>query len=146
VIIKSEVVRHPGRDPKNNPRFVVTNLPGAPQTIYEQIYFQRGDVENRLKELHHGLALDRTSCSRFLANQFRVLLTLAAYILFQELRRRAARTVCADAQVTTLRERLIKLAVWVERSARRIVLHLPLSFPWLPTWRHLACAVGATPS
>src|SRR6266542_362095 len=78
VIIKAEVVRHPGRDPKNNPRFVVTNLPCAPQTIYEQIYCQRGDVENRLKELHHGLELDRTSCSRFLANQFRVLLTLAA--------------------------------------------------------------------
>src|SRR5206468_12165419 len=40
-----------------------------------------------------------------------------------------------DAQVTTLRERLLKLAVWVERSVRRIVLHLPASFPWLPTWR-----------
>ena len=144
VIIKAEVVRHPGRDPKNNPRFVVTNLPGAPKTIYEQIYCQRGDVENRLKELHHGLELDRTSCSRFLANQFRVLLTLAAYLLFQELQRRARGTACADAQVTTLRERLIKLAVWVERSVRRIVLHLPTSFPWLRTWRQLARAAGAT--
>jgi len=144
VILKAEVVRHPGRPPKNNPRFVVTNLPDRPQAVYE-FYCQRGDVENRLKELHHGLEMDRTSCSKFRANQFRVLLTLAAYILFQELRRRAARTVCADAQVTTLRERLVKLAVWVERSARRIVLHLPLSFPWLPTWRQLACAVGATP-
>ena len=143
VIIKAEVVRHPGRDPKNNPRFVVTNLPDAPETVY-QFYCGRGDVENRLKELHHGLEMDRTSCSQFLANQFRVLLTLAAYILFQELRRRAARTACADAQVTTLRERLIKLAVWVQRSARRIVLHFPVSFPWLPTWRHLARAVGAT--
>src|SRR6266540_1534624 len=144
VIIKAEVVRHPGRDPKNNPRFVVTNLPDDPQTVYEQIYCQRRDMENRLKELHHGLELDRTSCSRFLANQFRVLLTLAAYLLFQELQRRARGTACAAAQVTTLRERLIKLAVWVERSARRIVLHLPLTFPWLPTWRHLARAVGAT--
>src|SRR5881296_2416040 len=143
VIIKAEVVRHPGRTPKNNPRFVVTNLTARPQTVYE-LYCQRGDVENRLKELHHGLEMDRTSCSKFLANQFRVLLTLAAYLLFQELRRRAAPTVCADAQVTTLRERLIKLAVWVERSARRIVLHLPLTFPWLSTWRHLARAVGAT--
>ena len=143
VIMKAEVVRHPGRDPKNNPRFVVTNLPDPPEAVYT-LYCQRGDVENRLKELHHGLELDRTSCSRFLANQFRVLLTLAAYILFQELRRRAAGTDCAAAQVTTLRERLIKLAVWVERSARRIVLHLPLTFPWLPTWRHLARAVGAT--
>jgi hypothetical protein len=145
VIIKAEVVRHPGRDPKNNPRFVVTNLTGAPRTVYEQVYCQRGDMENRLKELHHGLELDRTSCSRFLANQFRVLLTLAAYILFQELQRRARRTACADAQVTTLRERLIKLAVWVERSVRRIVLHLPATCPWLPTWRHLARAVGARP-
>jgi hypothetical protein len=143
VIIKAEVVRHPGRDPKNNPRFVVTNLADPPETVY-QIYCQRGDVENRLKELHHGLEMDRTSCSRFLANQFRVLLALAAYILFQVLRRRARGTVCADAQVTTLRERLLKLAVWVQRSVRRIVLHLPTTFPWLPTWRKLARAVGAT--
>jgi hypothetical protein len=143
VIMKAEVVRHPGRDPKNNPRFVVSNLADAPETVY-RLYCQRGDMENRLKELHHGLEMDRTSCCRFLANQFRVLLTLAAYILFQELRRRAARTACAAAQVTTLRERLIKLAVWVERSVRRIVLHLPMTFPWLPTWRQLARAVGAT--
>ena len=101
-------------------------------------------MENRLKELQHGLEMDRTSCSRFLANQFRVLLTLAAYVLFQELQRRAHGTACADAQVTTLRERLIKLAVWVERSVRRIVLHLPSTFPWLRTWHQLARAVGAT--
>jgi len=137
------VVRHPGRAPKNNPRFVVTNLTTRPQTVYE-VYCQRGDVENRLKELHHGLEMDRTSCSKFRANQFRVLLALAAYILFQEVRRRATRTAWADAQVTTLRERLIKLAVWVDRSVRRIVLHLPLAFPWLPTWRQLARAVGAS--
>ncbi len=143
VIIKAEVVRHPGRAPKNNPRFVVTNLATRPQAVYA-VYCQRGDVENRLKELHHGLEMDRTSCSTFVANQFRVLLTLGSYILFQELRRRAAKTVCADAQVTTLRERLIKLAVWVERSVRRIVLHLPTTFPWLTTWRQLARAVGAT--
>src|SRR6059036_150170 len=80
VIIKAEVVRHPGRAPKNNPRFVVTNLATRPQAVYE-VYCQRGDVENRLKELHHGLEMDRTSCSKFLANQFRVLLTLAAYLL-----------------------------------------------------------------
>jgi len=143
VIIKAEVVRHPGRDPKNNPRFVVTNLADDPEAVY-RFYCGRGDVENRLKELHHGLEMDRTSCEHFLANQFRVLLTLAAYVLLQELRRRAAGTACADAQVTTLRERLLKLAVWVERSVRRIVLHLPAAFPWLPTWRRIARAVGAT--
>jgi hypothetical protein len=144
VIIKAEVVRHPGRDPKNNPRFVVTNLPYKPETVYA-IYCQRGDVENRLKELHHGLEMDRTSCSRFWANQLRVLLTLAAYIVLQELRRRAARTTCADAQVSTLRERLLKLAARVERSVRRIVLHLPRHFPWRADWHQIAQAVGARP-
>jgi len=143
IVMKAEVVRHPGRTPKNNPRFVVTNLVDEPQAVYE-LYCQRGDMENRLKELHHGLEMDRTSCSRFLANQLRVLLTLAAYILFQELQRRAQGTVCADAQVTTLRERLIKLAVWVERSVRRIVLHFPAAFPWVRPWRQIARAVGAT--
>jgi Transposase DDE domain group 1 len=144
VIYKAEVVRHPGRAPKNNPRFVVTNLPDSPEAVYT-LYCQRGDMENRLKELHHGLELDRTSCSRFWANQFRVVLTLAAYVLWQELRQRARGTACADAQVTTLRDRLLKLAVWVQRSVRRIVLHLPLTSPWLPTWRRIACAVGARP-
>ena len=143
VIMKAEVVRHPGRDPKNNPRFVVTNLPHTPAHMYA-LYCARGDMENRLKELHHGLELDRTSCSRFLANQFRVLLTAAAYVLFQELQRRAHGTACAGAQVTTLRERLLKVAVWIERSVRRIVLHLPTAFPWLRSWQQLARAVGAT--
>ena len=90
--------------------------------------------------------MDRTSCSRFLANQFRVLLTLAAYILFQELQRRARGTACADAQVTTLRERLIKLAVWVERSVRRIVLHLPQYAPWRSEWCHVARALRVAPT
>jgi hypothetical protein len=145
VIIKAEVVRLPGRDPRCNPRFVVTNLREAPAAVYA-VYCQRGDVENRLKELHDGLALGRTSCSRFWANQFRVLLTAAAYVLLQELRRRAQGTACATAQVSTLRERLLKLAVWVERSVRRLVLHLPRVAPWGAAWRRVACAVGAVPS
>jgi len=144
VIIKAEVVRLPGRDPKCNPRFVVTNLREAPATGYA-VYCQRGDMENRLKELHEGLALDRTSCSRFWANQFRVLLTAAAYVLLQELRRRAHGTTCATAQVLTLRERLLKLAVWVERSVRRLVLHLPTTAPWGATWCRVALAAGALP-
>src|SRR3989449_9112737 len=59
-VTKAEVVRYPGRDPKSNPRFLVTILPDAPQAVYEEIYCRRGDVENRLKELHHGLEMDRT--------------------------------------------------------------------------------------
>ena len=63
----------------------------------------------------------------------------------QALRLAAARPACATAQATTLRERVLTVAVWIERSVRRIVLHLPASFPWRLTWRQIACAVGATP-
>jgi hypothetical protein len=143
VVIKAEVVRLPGRDPRDNPRFVITNLRPSPRFVYEQVYCARGDIENRIKELHDGLHIDRTSCCRFWANQLRVLLTAAAYVLMQELRLRAARTACARAQVTTLRERLLKLGVHVVRSVRRIVLHLPTSTPFLDAWRHIALALGA---
>src|SRR5450755_1459969 len=77
VVIKAEVVRHPGREPKDNPRFVVTNLKHSPRHLYEVIYCARANIENRIKELHHGLEIDRTSCTRFLANQLRGLLTSA---------------------------------------------------------------------
>jgi len=143
LVVKAEVVRHPGRDPKENPRFVVTNVPGSPRWIYERVYCGRGEIENRIKELHHGLEMDRTSCSRFLANQFRVLLTAAAYVLMQDLRRRAVRTSCARAQVSTLRERLFKVGVRVAVSVRRVVLHLPESFPFVDAWQQLAVSVGA---
>jgi len=88
---QAEVVRHPGRDPKRNPRFLVTTCPTRPRRLRGDL-LPAATVENRLKELHHGLEMDRTSCSRFLANQFRVLLSLAAYLLFQELQRRARGT------------------------------------------------------
>ncbi len=146
VLIKAEVVRYPGREPRDNPRFVVTNLSGSPRHLYERVYCARGDVENRIKELHHGLEIDRTSCSRFLANQLRALLTAAAYVLMQELRQRVARTALRSAQVQTLRERLLKLAVRVESSARRLVLHLPQSFGWRREWQQVACALGAAPA
>jgi hypothetical protein len=142
VIMKAEVVQYPGRTPRDNPRFVVTNVTLMPEAVYA-IYRQRGDVENRYKELKDSLGLGRTSCPRFLANQVRVLLTATAYILFQTLQQRAQGTACAGAQVATLRERLIKLAVWITRPARRVVLHFPQAFSWLRPWRQVARAVGA---
>lgn len=143
VIIKAEIVQHPGREPRDNPRFVVTNLSQTPQWLYESLYCARGDLENRIKELHHDLAIGRTSCSRFWANQVRVLLTAAAYILLQEIRLRAARTSCARAQVATLRLRLLKLGVRVLVSVRRIVLHLPVSTPDRAAWQRVARSLGA---
>lgn len=146
VLIKAEVVRLEERDPKDNERFVVTNLKGSPRHLYKKVYCGRGKIENRIKELHHGLEIDRTSCTSFLANQLRVLLTAAAYVLMQELRLSARGSDCARAQVSTLRERLLKLGVWVERSVRRIVLHLPDSFPFLTDWLRIARSVGAVPA
>ncbi len=146
VIIKAEVLQHPGRAAKDNPRFVVTNLKSQPAFIYQRVYCQRAPIENRIKELLYGLNIDRTSCTRFFANQLRGLLTLSAYVLFQELRLKAAGTCLANAQVSTLRERLLKMAVWLKRSTRRIVLHLPDSAPWRQEWVQVARALGAHPS
>ena len=143
IIVKAEVVHAADKDPRDNPRFLITNLPHRAQWIYERIYCRRGEIENRIKELHDGLSIDRTSCSRFWANQARVLLTAAAYVLMQEIRLKAARTGCARAQVSTLRERLLKLGVRVVVSVRRVVLHLPATFPYQAAWRRTALGLGA---
>ena len=102
-----------------------------------------GNHRTLTKELKLGLEVDRTSCTRFLANQFRVLMTAAAYVLMQELRLKARWTSCARAQVSTLRLRLLKLGAWLETSVRRIVIHLPLGTPFADDWRRIARSVGA---
>jgi hypothetical protein len=140
IIMKAEGLCYPGRARKDNPRFLVTNLPHRPATVYTRLYCGRGDMETRLKELQQGLAMDRTSCSRFLANQLRLLFSVAAYVLFQALQSVGRASVLGAAQVWTVRERLVKIAVWVERSVRRIVLHLPQAFPWRDAW----CALAQT--
>ena len=137
VVFKAEVTMTEGRKPKDNPRFVVTNLRQSPKWVY-QLYAQRGDVENRLKELKSGMAMDRTSCHRFLANQFRLLLTAGAYALMQQIRFAARGTGCARAQVDTIRLRLLKIGARVKESTRRIVLHGPKSYPWLSDFRRIA--------
>ena len=143
VIYKAEVVRAEGKKPKDNPRFVVTNMKQSPQWLYEEVYCQRGDIENRIKELHYGMEIGRTSCTKFLANQFRVLMTAAAYVLMQEMRLGLAGTPSARAQVTILRERFLKIGAQVVASVRRIVLHLPRSFPYLDSFHRLALSLGA---
>jgi Transposase DDE domain group 1 len=143
IIYKAEVVRAANKEPKDNPRFVVTNLKQSPQWIYEQVYCQRGDVENRIKELHDGMQIGRTSCSNFLANTFRVLLTAAAYVLMQEMRLHLSPTHHARAQVSTLREHFLKLGAQVIVTVRRIVLHLPQAFPYRDSFHRLALSLGA---
>lgn len=143
VIYKAEVVWGEGKDPKDNPRFVVTNMKQSPQWIYENVYCQRGDVENRIKELHYGMEIGRTSCTSFWANQFRVLMTAAAYVLMQELRLGLAGTGSARAQVSILRTRFLKIGAQVVASVRRIVLHLPQTFPYFGSFHRLALRLGA---
>ena len=119
-----------------NPRFVVTNVPGDPQELYEDVYCQRGEMENRIKEQQLDLFADRTSCHRFLANQFRLLLSSAAYVLVQSLRRTAlSGTELAQAQVGTLRLKLLKVAARVEVTVRRVVFHLASSYPFQAVFR-----------
>jgi len=145
-IIKAEVVWHHGREPRDNPRFVITNLRQTPAWIYTHVYCARGDSENRLKELKLALAFGRTSCTRFWANQLRVTLTAAAFVLFQELQLHADRTALRGAQVPRLRQALITIGVQVVRSVRRIVLHFPQSHPDAVPWARLARALGAAPA
>lgn len=119
-----------------NPRFVVANVPGDPQELYEDVYCQRGEMENRIKEQQWDLFADRTSCHRFLANQFRLLLSSAAYVLVQALRRTAlSGTELARAQVGTIRLRLFKVAARVVVTARRVVFHLASSYPYQEVFR-----------
>ena len=139
-----------GRDPKERAalasqltlsRFVVTNLPQSPKRVYA-IYTERENPENAIHDLKKDLAMDRTSCARFLANQFRIPLTAAAYVLMQELRFRARHTEYARAQVATLRNYLFKIDASVELSVHRIVIHLPHRFPGRPAFLRIASAVG----
>ena len=125
-----------------NPRFVVANVPGDPRELYEDVYCQRGESENRIKEQQLDLFADRTSCHRFVANQFRLLLSSAAYVLMQALRRTAlAGTELAEAQVGTIRLRLIKVAARVVVTARRVVFHLASSYPYQTIFRQVYARV-----
>jgi hypothetical protein len=125
VIVKAEHLRQ-----GENTRFVVTNLAGDTQELYDNLYCQRGEMENRIKEQQLGLFADRTSCHDFVANQFRVLLSAAAYILIETLRREAlVDTELANAQVDTIRNKILKIGARVVCSVRRIVLHLAGGYP-----------------
>jgi len=140
VIIKAE-----HQDKGANTRFVVTNLDHTPQEIYDDWYAPRGEMENRIKEQQLGLFADRTSCHKFIANQFRVLLASAAYVLIEHLRREGLRgTELARAQVSTIRLKLFKVAARVRVSVRRIVLHLSSSYPYQPLLHRLTARLVPT--
>jgi hypothetical protein len=122
---------------KLNVRYVVCDrlLESAEATyVY---YCGRGDQENRIKEMKLDVFSGRTSCHRFLANQFRLLLSAAACVLFSVVQEALSGSHWAGAQIGTLRLRLIKVGARVVRSCRRIRLYLPTSSPSQRLWRFL---------
>ena len=126
VILKAEQTNQ-----GSNPRFVVTNLEGEAQALYDQVYCARGEMENRIKEQQLGLFSDRTSCHDWWANQFRLLLSSCAYVLVETVRRLGLTgTELARAQVSTIRLKLLKIGAVVLRNTRRVRLLLSSSYPY----------------
>ena len=125
VIVKAEHT-----DKGSNPRFVVTNLSGDAQTLYDELYCARGEMENRIKEQQLGLFADRTSCHGWWANQWRLLLSGLAYTLLEALRRIGlAGTELARAQCGTIRLKLLKIGAVLVRNTRRVRFLLARSYP-----------------
>ncbi len=120
VIVKAE---HTAGE--SNPRYVVTNLAGSPQHLYDAIYCARGDMENRIKEQQLHLFADRTSCHDWWPNQYRVLLSAFADVLLNTLRRIAL----ARAYVGTICLKLLKIGAVVLRNTRRVQLLLSSAHP-----------------
>jgi hypothetical protein len=113
-----------------NPRFVGTNLVGEPDGLYDGLYCQRGEAENRIKEAQLDLFGTRASCSRFIANQFRLLLAALAYTLMQRLRALALQgTEFERASAATIRVRLLKIGASILRNTRRVRVMLASHHP-----------------
>jgi len=114
-----------------NRRFVVTNMSESPREIYREFYVKRGNVPERpIGELKNGLAMDRLSSGRFLANAQKLMLHVLAYqlwVLFREANQ--ANEELAKMEVGTARARLFKVGAWVQVTHRRIWFHIASHWP-----------------
>jgi hypothetical protein len=128
VVAKAEHI-----DGKENPRFVVTSLSAeqwAAQSLYEDLYCARGDMENRIKE-QFSLFADRVSAETMRANQLRLYLSAMAYLLVSALRRLGLKaTELAQAQVSTIRTKLLKIGAQVRVTVRKVWISMASSYPW----------------
>lgn len=139
VLVKAE---HTARG--SNPRFVVTNLEGEAQKIYDEMYCARGEMENRIKEQQLGLFADRTSCGEWWANEFRLLLSSCAYVLLERLRALGlAGTELARAQAQTIRLKLLKIGAVVLRNSRRVRWLLSSGYPYQEIFGQVVAALGS---
>jgi hypothetical protein len=133
-------------DGKENPRFVVTSLSGeqwTAQALYEELYCARGDMENRIKE-QFSLFADRVSAETMRANQLRLYLSTMAYILVSGLRRLGLKaTELAQAQVSTIRTKLLKIGAQIRVTVRKVWVSMASSYPWQDlyqqVWSNLRC-------
>ena len=141
VVAKAEHI-----DGKENPRFVVTSLTSeqwAAQALYEQLYCARGDMENRIKE-QFSLFADRVSTETMRGNQMRLYLSAMAYILVSGLRRLGLKgTELAEAQVSTIRTKLLKIGAQIRVTVRKVWVSMASSYPWQDlyqqVWTNLRC-------
>jgi hypothetical protein len=125
VIVKAE---HTAKG--SNPRYIVTNLSGAPKRLYDRVYCARGEMENRIKEQQLDLFADRTSCHRWWPNQFRLLMSSFAYVLLETIRRLGlAGTELARAYVGTIRLKLLKIGAVILRNTRRTRVLMASAYP-----------------
>jgi len=140
VVMKAEVMAQ-----GTNRRFVVTNLTGEPEALYD-FYVARGDVENRIKDLKNALAADRLSCCSFTANAFRLVLHAAAYLLMHHLKRTLAGTELEHAQFDTLRLRVLKVGARIRQSVRRVLVQAASAYPDQQLWTLLHTRLGPCPA
>ena len=120
-------------------RYIVTSLKGGAKHLYERVYCARGEMENFIKLHKAQLASDRTSCRDPRANQFRLIVTTAAYWLMLSLRKAVPkRSPLFRAEFATLRLHLIKIAARVIEGAARIRVSLPTACPHAALFRNLA--------
>jgi hypothetical protein len=138
IVAKIEVTPHGSQR-----RFVVTDQTEPPAEVYRDFYVQRGRVpEQPIGEMKNGLQADRLSACGFCANAFRLLVHTLAYaivVLFREAV--AAVPEVATATVSTLRQRLWKVAARVVTGPRRIWLHLSEAWPYRELWGRVLAAV-----
>jgi hypothetical protein len=141
VVAKAEHI-----DGKENPRFVVTSLDSEQwpaQALYEELYCARGDMENRIKE-QFSLFADRVSAETMRANQLRLYFSVMAYVLVSGLRRLGLKaTDLAQAQVSTIRTKLLKIGAQIRVTVRKVWISMASSYPWQnlyeQVWTNLRC-------
>ncbi len=127
-------------------RFIITNLAGTFEHLYEDVYCARGQAENLIKAHKLHLASDRTSCTKATANQFRLMVHTAAYWLMLTLRGLAPKlSFWRDAQFDTIRISLLKVAARVTEMATRIKVALPTGYPYQDSWLLLAARAVRRP-